>query len=65
MLTQTVVDHFGSKTLLARALQISPASVSGWGEIIPEKQAFRLERITDGVLQYDYRMYMPEHKQTA
>jgi len=52
-----VVNHFGFQTKIAKALLISDASVSEWGEIIPEKQAMRLERITEGELKYDPSLY--------
>jgi len=35
----------------------STGSVSQWKEIIPEKQAMRLERITGGKLVYDESLY--------
>lgn len=53
----TAVRYFGKAKLLADALNISSGSVSQWGEIIPEKQALRLERITDGALKYDPALY--------
>ncbi len=53
----SVVAHFESITQLAKSLGISQAAVSRWGEIIPEKQALRLERITDGALKYDPALY--------
>ncbi len=51
------ITHFGNQSKLASTLGIAPASVSQWGEIIPEKQALRLERITDGALKYDPNLY--------
>jgi hypothetical protein len=66
MLKQTVVDYFDKKpSALAKALGVAPASVSDWGDVIPEKRAFQLERLTDGALKYDASLYMPKHKQTA
>ena len=60
-----VVKHFGSQSEVARALDISRASVSCWPDVIPEKQAMKLERLTDGALQYDASLYSCQHKQTA
>ncbi len=53
----TAVSHFESITQLAKSLGITQAAVSRWGEIIPEKQALRLERITGGTLKYDPALY--------
>lgn len=46
-----VVAYFGDQTKVAQALQIDPAAVSQWGEMVPEKRAARLERLTKGVRQ--------------
>lgn len=53
------VNYFGSKTRLAEALNIKPASVSQWSERIPEKRAMQLDRLTSGVLHYDPDDYIP------
>jgi len=57
MLKQDAVNHFGTQTALAAELGIVQPAVSQWGEVIPEKQAFRLERLTRGVLNYDEALY--------
>lgn len=44
------VEHFGNQTKLAKALAISPSSVSQWGDDVPELRAFQIERLTDGKL---------------
>lgn len=49
--------YFGSNSKLASALGIAPASVSQWGKIIPEKQALRLDKLTEGSLKYDPTLY--------
>ena len=54
MTTDEVLAHYGnSKSAIATALNISPSAVSQWGERPPEKQQFRLEKITGGVLKAD------------
>lgn len=58
MRKNTVISYFKSGVNTAKALNISKASVSGWGEIIPEKQALKLEKITNGKLQYDSSLYV-------
>ena len=60
MRKQSAVDFFGSQAALAEILAIKPAAVSQWGEVIPEKQAFRLERLTDGELLYQSGMYQKD-----
>lgn len=44
-------------TDVANACGISCASVSQWGEIIPEKNALKLERVTNGKLKYKESLY--------
>ncbi|ACK45286.1 conserved hypothetical protein [Shewanella baltica OS223] len=50
MKTQLAVEHFKGKSKLANALGINPASVSQWGEDVPELRAYQIERLTDGAL---------------
>lgn len=50
MKKQDVIDYYGSNLAVARALGISGAAVSRWGEVIPEKQALKLEKLTEGKL---------------
>ena len=53
-----VLEYFKSKEAIREALGLSSTgSVSQWKEIIPEKQAMRLERITGGKLVYDESLY--------
>lgn len=52
-----VIRHFGTQVKLAKILGISQASISNWGEVIPEKQALRLEKVTRGELKYDPSVY--------
>lgn len=58
MLTKTALRHFdGSQAAMARALGISSAAVSKWGDIVPFESATALEILTDGVLRVDQRKY--------
>lgn len=52
-----VLEHFKSQNQAAEALGITHSSISQWGDIIPEKQALRLDRLTKGKLRYDPRLY--------
>jgi hypothetical protein len=58
MKKETVISYFKSGVNTAKVLNISKASVSGWGEIIPEKQALKLEKITNGELKYEPSLYI-------
>lgn len=57
MYKKQVIDHFGTQRAIAKALGISDAAVSQWKEVIPEKDAYRLEVVTAGVLKYDEAAY--------
>lgn len=50
-------DHRGAKAAITEALGLSSGYVSQWGEIVPEVQAMKLERITGGALKYDPEIY--------
>lgn len=60
-----VVNHFGGIAKTASALGISHPAVCRWGQIIPEKQAFVIERITKGALKYDASMYQKNNESAA
>ncbi|MBJ8386557.1 MULTISPECIES: Cro/CI family transcriptional regulator [Citrobacter] len=62
MYKSEVVKHFGGISKTAVALNISHPAVCRWGKVIPEKQAFVIERITNGKLMYDASLY---HKVTS
>lgn len=57
MFKKQVIDHFGTQRAIAKALGISDAAVSQWKEVIPEKDAYRLQVVTDGALKYDETAY--------
>jgi len=44
------IQHFGTQQNLARALGITKSSISQWGDSIPMRRAYELERITNGAL---------------
>ena len=62
MLKTSAILYFGSASALARALDITAAAVSDWGEIVPEGKAYKLQVLTAGALQVDPSMY---EKRTA
>lgn len=57
MLKSDVINHYKKRIKIAEALGISPGSISQWGDIIPEKQALKLDRLTQGKLKYDSSVY--------
>lgn len=57
MLKKTVIKYFGNQLKAAEALGLTRGSVSQWREVIPEKQALRVEKITEGALKYDPSLY--------
>ena len=52
-----VIQYFGSTARTAKALRIAGPAVTQWKYIIPEKQAFRIERLTNGKLKYNPDLY--------
>ena len=63
MLKHDAVKHFGTASALADALGIRLASVSEWGEIIPEGRAYQLQVITSGALRVDPTLYARRNAQ--
>ncbi|EPJ0398833.1 Cro/CI family transcriptional regulator [Providencia rettgeri] len=62
MYKASVLNHFGGTVKTAGALGISHSAVCQWVEIVPEKQALRIERITKGRLKYDPSLYIQNNK---
>lgn len=58
MKKQDVLKFYNNRvTDVANACGVSSPSVSQWREIIPERVALKLEKITRGKLRYDERYY--------
>lgn len=62
MLKSKVVDYYGGISKTAVALGVTHSAVCQWGDVIPQKQAFVIDRITKGKLKYDASLY---HKITS
>ncbi|QEY25813.1 Cro/CI family transcriptional regulator [Neisseria zalophi] len=60
MLTKDVIDFYGTKIAVARALGISPSAVTQWKEIVPEKQAYRIQGLTGGKLKINPQLYQSQ-----
>lgn len=57
MLKKDVIDFYGSKSAVARALNISPSAVTQWEDVVPEKQAYRIQILTGGRLKINPKLY--------
>lgn len=47
------IEHFGSASKLADAINVAPSAVSQWGETIPPLRAYQVERLTGGKLKVE------------
>jgi predicted transcriptional regulator len=57
MKKQTALKEFRTQENLASALKITQAAVSKWPDLVPEKQALKIDRLTQGKLKYDPELY--------
>jgi DNA-binding transcriptional regulator YdaS (Cro superfamily) len=57
MLKKDVVQHFGSQRAIAKALGLSESAISQWRDVIPEKDAFKIEKMTSGALRLEPSFY--------
>jgi DNA-binding transcriptional regulator YdaS (Cro superfamily) len=48
------IQHFGSATAVAKALGIGKAFVSKWGDEVPQRYAYEIERLTHGALEAEW-----------
>lgn len=63
MLKQDVINYFGTLEKVAKALEISVSAVSQWGDVIPEKNAYRLQELTEKALIIDRNLYKKSKQQ--
>jgi hypothetical protein len=52
-----VVQFFGNQTKAAERLGVTKSAVSQWGELVPEKIAYRAQYESGGVLKFDATVY--------
>lgn len=64
MLKTEVLQHFGSVKAACKALRVTKSAVSQWGEIVPERIAYKAQVITGGVLQVNPASYSKKQRQT-
>lgn len=48
-----VIEHFGSKSKLAKALKTTPQAINGWGDEIPELRQYQIEVVSKRKLKAD------------
>lgn len=65
MLKESVLKFYGGTTKAAVAIGVTHSAVCQWGEVIPQKQAFVIERITNGKLKYDPALYAKNNAPAA
>lgn len=47
------VEYFGSKTALAKAINVGKSAVTLWGDQIPQGRQYQIEILTKGKLKAD------------
>lgn len=57
MLKDEAIKYFGSQRAIAEKLKVTDSAVSQWKEVIPERVALKLSRITNGKLKYKPEFY--------
>lgn len=65
MLTQEVLDYFGSKMATARALGITRQAIQGWEYVVPLQRAWRIEDLTKGKLKVKLGLYRTRNSKAA
>lgn len=45
-----VIEHFGSVTAVAKALELTTQAVSMWPETVPRNRQWQIDVLTDGKL---------------
>lgn len=50
MTIDQAINYFGNKSKLAKAVGVSSAAISKWGNRIPTSRAYQLQVITNGAL---------------
>jgi DNA-binding transcriptional regulator YdaS (Cro superfamily) len=57
MLLSTALQYYKNKAAIARALGISRAAISQWGDVVPESSAYKLQVLNRGKLKVDSSLY--------
>lgn len=65
MLTRTAEKFFGNRTKLAAALGITRSATHQWGDRVPIRRQYELERITNGQLKATLPETLRKHRNGA
>lgn len=57
MKKDAVIKHFGSRVKTALAVGVTKQAVSGWGQVIPEGMAYKIQVLTGGKLRVNPALY--------
>lgn len=57
MYKKDVLNHYGTAVRLAKILKISPSAISQWRDIIPERQAYKIQRLSNNALVVNPLLY--------
>ena len=57
MLKMDAIKFYKTRTKLAKAAGVDPSAVSQWGDMVPEKNAAKLQIDSNGELVYDPAAY--------
>lgn len=50
MKLQAVINHWGSKTNVAKALGLHKSAITNWGDKVPQARQYQIEILTNGKL---------------
>jgi len=59
------ISYFNSAAALAKALKISEAAISQWGQNVPQGRAYQIEVLTGGKLKADQSTSAPVQQEIA
>lgn len=59
------INFFGNKARLAKAAGVYPSAIHFWGDLVPERNAMRLQIASGEVLKYDPEVYANARKAKA
>ena len=57
MLTERVIEYFGSHAKVAAAIGYSRQAIYRWSKVVPEAAAYRIEACTRGKFKVDPKTY--------
>jgi len=62
MKTSDAISFFGNKVKLAEALGVTHSAICQWGDHVPPRRAYQIERLSNGKLKFDEGI---DHLKTA